>query len=311
MRLSAQLGLKAFFIVFSLGALCGPAGAVRDNEAGVLLLHAYTGRDWELGQPGCFPDSLLQDPELVTTRLKGDGMPHLVRVYAGFASDTVSEIAAFSFGIRYSDNVRILSSGACIGDGMEIPNSGWPASGGGIMANCSPPVRGRMIPLYWFAMSAKGPGFFEIVPHPLLNAGARFASGSMPPHVAAITGFGKLGFDLEGFSPIPGTKEVEGGCCVGSCFPLSSIECAYYRGTFLGTNVKCDQLPCGENPLRGGCCLPAGCEEHSALDCARLGGIFLGEGVGCDSLPCPGPDPDRSQLQGIQRRPEEPGNKER
>jgi hypothetical protein len=259
------------------------------NRGGAFVLHACSGADSESDQTnGCPADSGVHRLSQVRVRLRGDGKPHLVKLFAAFPEDSLGEIAGTCFGIRYSANVRVWSSGACNGDGIEASAVGWPASGGGTTISLSPMGRGTLIPLYWFLLSAKGPGYFEIVPHPLTSLGARFGNGSMPPRLEPVVGFGRIGFDVDGVLPVPGGETQTGGCCLEGCLVLSKVECDFYKGLFLGPNVKtCIEMPCSEHALKGGCCLPSGCEAHTPRDCARLGGDFLGEGVDCDSLPCP------------------------
>lgn len=268
------------------------SSAVTTNKGVVLVLHAVTDSGWELGDTRSCETVSLGSLSQVKTRLRGDGKPQLVMLYAAFPPDSAGDVAGACFGIRYTDNVRVLSFGACNGKGLEASAAGWPASGSGTSTAVIPAATGNLVPLYWFALSAKGPGKFSVEPHPLVNLGAKVANSALPSVLAPVTGFGRVGFDLEGEVPTPGQVVAKQGiCCVDGCWFLSDLECAHYAGVFLGPNVTdCEELPCGGGgpPLKGGCCLPGGCEPYSAVDCARLGGYFLGEGVDCDSLPCPG-----------------------
>jgi hypothetical protein len=282
--------------VLLLGAaLLGMAGSSRadvlvTNAGGVFVLHAPSMNPWEPGTVDACEQAPPASLSQVQTRLPADGVPRLVILYAYFPPDSSALVLGTCFGIRYSKNVKVWSYGACTSGGFELPNDGWPASGGGnSVANSHAKLAesGKPVSIYWFAVSAKGPGFFETTPNPGQNFGGKFGNTDIPAHLEPIAGYGKIGFDLDGFAPAPGHPAVKGACCTDACWPLSEIECTFFKGIFLGPGATCTNEPCGPTPLTGACCLATGCEMFSLLDCAKMHGISLGEGVSCGSRPCP------------------------
>ena len=278
-------------------AIClalAPAGwaAVPSDAGGVLVLHVESKVPYEYGTFDHCGDLVLSDPAQAVTRLPGDGIPRLVGVYAVFPPDSVGAIRAISFGIRYSESVRIVGQGACNAGGLCISLNGWPASDGGMSVQfpTNTEKKARVIPLYWFALLSKGGGSCELIPSPLAKLGGRFVTVEVPPQQEAITGYGRVGFDSDGFVPTAGARAVLAPCCVDQCWLLTKQECEQYHGDFLGVGMTCDNRPCRDDAYLGGCCLPEGCKMLTLVDCARDGGTPLGEGVRCDSVPCPKPE---------------------
>jgi hypothetical protein len=295
--LHPRRGLLRGFSCLAMVAATGLASvsvgwaAVPSNAGGVLVLHVESEVPYEYGTFDHCDDLVLSDSTQVVTRLPGDGIPRLVGVYAVFPPDSVGAIKAISFGIRYSEGVRIVGQAACNAGSIFIAMNKWPASNGGMSVHF--PVeaerRARVIPLYWFALLSKGEGSFELVPSPLAKLAGRFVTVEVPSRQEAIAGYGRIGFDSDGFVPTPGARAVLAACCVDQCWLLTKQECEQYRGYFLGIGMTCVNSPCREDAYLGGCCLPEGCEMLTLVDCARGGGTPLGEGVRCDSLPCPKP----------------------
>jgi hypothetical protein len=199
-------------------------------------------------------------------------------------------VKAIGFGVRYSENVRLVGQGSCSGGGLEIIMNGWPASHGGTSFNVMPDAVqvGKIIPLYWFAVSCRGEGTFEVIPHPAPKLGGRFVNTDYPPLETPIADFGRIGFDRDGYVPAPGPEPKVGAACVqGECRLLTRRECELYQGVWLGENATCVSEPCRDDARLGGCWLAAGCDTLTALNCAKAGGYFLGEGIGCGQRPCP------------------------
>jgi hypothetical protein len=261
------------------------------NAGGVLMLHVESELAYEYGTFDHCADLVLSDSARAVTRLIGDGVPRLVGVYAVFPPDSVGAVRGFCFGVRYSENVRVVAQAPCNAGGMSIAMNGWPAPNGGMSVHIA--VEGvkesRVIPLYWFAILGKGKGSFELIPNPVPKLAGRFVSVEFPYQEEPITGYGRLGIDQDGFAPAPGARAVVAPCCVDECRLLTKEECELYRGDFLGVGMTCQNSPCREDAYLGGCCLPEGCEMRTLVDCARDGGIPLGEGTRCDSVPCPKP----------------------
>lgn len=260
-------------------ALAGPT-----NQGGALVLRVEDGATYEVGTYDHCGQLTLSDSNSIRTRLPGDGKPHLVGLYAVFPADSVGSVKALGFGIRYSPNVRLLGCAACSGGGLEILMNGWPASGGGTSFNVMPDAvrQSRIIPLYWFALSCRGEGTFEVIPHPMARIAGRFANADFPPLETPIADYGRIGFNRDGHVAESGAAPLVGASCVaGECWRLTRHECSVYGGVWLGENADCEAEPCRDDARLGGCRFAAGCDTLSALDCARAGGYFLGEGVGC------------------------------
>jgi hypothetical protein len=292
---------RGFFLVSFCSAIVAvtcftkaPAGwaAAPSNGGGVLMLHVESELPYEYGTFDHCGDLVLSDPARAVTRLPGDGIPRLVGVYAVFPPDSVGAIRVVSFGVRYSKSVRVVGQVPCNAGGLSIVMNGWPASNGGMSVHVPAEAekKSRVIPLYWFAVLAKGQGSLELIPHPLPKLAGRFLSVEVPYEQEPIVGYGRIGFDSDGFVPAPGAGAVVAPCCcVDGCWLLTKQECELYRGDFLGIGMTCDNSPCREDAYLGGCCLPEGCRMLTLVDCARGGGAPLGEGARCDSVPCPKP----------------------
>ncbi len=272
--------------------LCaGSACAEATNAGGVLILHVED--RYELGSYRMCGSLSLEYREQAVTRLPGDGQPYLVGCYAAFPPGHPGHVRALSFGIRHTQNVRVISLGPCNEGGMIIPSQEWPASGGGVSLPFPAHMTkaGELASIYWFAVLSDGEGFLELTPHPVYRLGGTFVDAEMPPREESITGYGRIGFDQDGYLPMPGESHLRGACCTPEgCWIRTELECRHYEGVFLGVGAGCGSEPCGDFALKGGCCLQEGCEEHTWMNCILLGGHFLGEGVLCDSVPCPDPE---------------------
>lgn len=266
------------------------SGAPPTNRGVALLLHA----DATLSIDSA-PESLcgihLDDWRQARTRLPGDGRWHVVVAYAVAPADSTLDVNGVTFGIRHTPNVRVLSSGSCNGaDGIAIPQGKWPASDTGISMVFVPRSVGPLVPIHWFIVNAKGPGYFEATPNPDDDLGGNVANSYAPPQLAAFSAYGRIGFELDGALPTPGADNPDGICCLEEkCIGRSRLECAFYHGDFLGPVADCDRdRPCRPEADRGGCCLPGGCELRTLRSCALAGGRFLGEKTGCAPDACAG-----------------------
>ncbi len=288
---SRRVGCVVLAAVAGLIAVSGAGATAPSNAGGVLLLHVESEVPYEYGTFDHCRDLVLTDPARAVTRMPADGLPRLVGVYAVFPPDSVGAVRAFSFGVRYSDAVQIVGQAPCNAGGMSIAMNGWPGSNGGMSVHImAEGVReSRVIPLFWFALRGKSRGSFELIPHPVPKLAGRFVTVEVPYEQEAITAYGAIGFDQDGYAPAPGARAVLAPCCVDQCWLLTRAECEMYHGDFLGVGMTCDNSPCRDDAYLGGCCLAEGCRMLTLVDCSRSGGIPLGEKVRCDSLPCPEP----------------------
>lgn len=291
-RLFRGLSGLAMVAATFLGWMGAGWAATPSDRGGVLMLNAENLYPYEYGTLDHCGELSLSDSAQAVTRLPGDGIPRLVGVYAVFPPDSVGAIRAFSFGIHYTENVRIVAQVPCNGGGIAISMNGWPASNSGLSVHVPAEVekRSRVIPLFWLAVLSKGKGSLELTPHPVPKLAGRFVTVEVPYGQEPIIGYGRIGFDQDGFVPQPGDPGVVAPCCcVDGCWLLTKQECSLYRGDFLGIGMTCDNSPCRDDAYLGGCCLSDGCKMLTLVDCSRSGGIPLGEGARCDSLPCPQP----------------------
>ena len=280
----ALMALWVGSLMLGASAVRVPGALAMNNDGGVLLLHYESIDDFEGGN---FCELFtLRDPKAPRLRVPADGREHLIMAYASFPTDSVGWVAGVTFGIEYSPTVVVHSHGACNRNGLVIPEHGFPKSPSGVAVVNSPPSLGNIIPIYWFLVSAKGPGTFALTPHPNPNHGGSFATSEKVPTVSPICGYGSVGFDLEGSVPIPGQTQRMGACCLETCYDLSPADCDWFGGTFLGVDATCETLPCGEEARVGACCVGGTCELYTALECIQLGGRFVGEGTECSDDAC-------------------------
>ncbi len=282
--LPVTLGVVSIFVVSSVSS-----GST--NAGGILVLDLVPNLTLEDGDEVCTL-ATLADPALARVTAPADGVPRIAVLYAAFPSDSLAAVAAVSFGLRYPDSVHVLASGPCTGNGLNLPYGQWPRSGAGVGLSLDPISRRAMTPIYWFALSARTSGVFEIVPHPIHSLGGHFANVEMPPRVEAAVAYGKIGFGVAGVVAEFGPPQGLGACCLGSetCRRVSTLECEFYGGLFLGDHVDCDQaLPCSPEGTLGACCLPDGCEPMPRRGCVEAGGTYMGP-VPCASVDCAGVD---------------------
>ena len=269
-------------------------GAVfaKKNAGGVLVLHCATQVSPETPADKLCEAAILSQSSDALTRFPGDGKRVVVFVYAAFDADSVVDMRAVTFGLRFTANVKIAGSGICNGGGLAIPTPGWPSSGTGVSFMFDPSSKERMVPIYWFLVSCVGPGYFEVTPNPNQHMGGNFADSSVPALLEPVAGYGAIGFDLEGSIPVPGQLVPSGACCLGerTCIQFTKEECLYYFGEWLGPSIDCAKDdPCQPEADFGACCMSAGCQTLTRRECTKQGGTFLGEKVPCQGDPCPKP----------------------
>lgn len=275
-------------LILCAGSLAGSAAA--KNEGGVLVLHSDLSVSPDTPTDQICGAATLKGLEAVKTRLPGDGRRAVIFLYAAFPADSVVDLRAVTFGLRYTANIKVSQCGPCNGGGLAIPTPGWPAAGAGVSFIFEPAVETALVPIYWFIVTCKGPGYFEVTPNPNQGMGGNFADSRAPALTAPIAGYGAVGFDLEGHRPTPGEAAPRGSCCVGerTCLTLTKEECMYYFGDWLGTEVDCVRdEPCQPESEIGACCLPSGCQPTTRRECTRNGGAYLGDKVSCEGSPCP------------------------
>lgn len=264
------------------------AGKAPSQEGAVLALHAEPALDPDGDAASfCAPGSIA-DAAGARIRLPGDGTWHVIRAYLATGPDSSLALAGATFGVRYTPNVKVRGQGLCNGEGIGVPGGEYPASGTGTGFTFRPIKTGRCIPVAWFVVSARGPGYFEVTPHPRPELAGRLASPTAPPRLSPITGYGRVGFELDGSIPEPGTTLPMGSCCLDdACFQTTEAECTFYKGQYLGTTVTCapDNF-CRADADRGACCLPSGCAQKTRRDCLAAGGTFLGELKPCTADAC-------------------------
>lgn len=250
------------------------------NEGGVLLLHFEEdgGVDCDGFRLGSWDSAIAKVP--------ADGQEHRLSIYAAFPPADSVFVAGVTFGIRYSPTVEIVSHGTCSGEGREVPQKDWPASGTGTAFAFQPFQTEPLFGVCWFIVRAKGPGFFEVTPHPTPDHAGAFGNYEVPVHLESIRGYGRIGFGFEGLVPEPGPAVPRGICCLDRCFEISQVDCAFYKGLYLGEGTDCQSGPCGENALKGACCLEGECVSLSRFECVKASGTFLGETVDCAPSCC-------------------------
>ncbi|MFN8548887.1 MAG: hypothetical protein U0527_13205 [Candidatus Eisenbacteria bacterium] len=63
------------------------------------------------------------------TRLPGDGRRAVIFLYAAFPADSVVDLRAVTFGLRYTANIKVSQCGPCNGGRAGEFPPGWPAAG--------------------------------------------------------------------------------------------------------------------------------------------------------------------------------------
>jgi len=261
---------------------------IPENEGGVLTLHHYAGIDAESFEGDC---SLLRFSDLSEVNVSGldDGSQHLIAIHMSFPDEQPLAIAGATFGIDFTDNMNVVRYGFCkTPNGIVLPDGTWPMAESNVGIYFGPSATTNHFLVAWFIVTSDGPGSFSAVPHSDPGAGAAFANPSGSPHLAAVTGFGRIGFGAtNGVVPVPGEVMPRGVCCISEgCASLSNLACDYYGGLYLGEGTDCQSGPCAPDAAQGACCLLDGCNLLTRRDCFIQAGQFLGEGTTCDEADC-------------------------
>lgn len=219
------------------------------NSGGVLILHA-TGQTYSVGDGNYCGQANLTDCDDAVVRIDSPDAS-VFHVLAAFPDGSSPRLAGVTFGIEYSDCIRLPDWAAC-GD-FELPDPSWPASETGAAVTWVEAETTQLVDIYWFAGYSYGlPASFELVAHP--TGGANFADDAVPSNIDPVAGFSMLGFYSPGRGACPEDVSPTGACCFPGgtpCVIVSETQCFNGGGAYFGDGSSCDPSPCGPTPTRG------------------------------------------------------------
>ncbi len=294
-RLSFAL---AFLICASTYVLAGP------NAGGTIIVHSasltYEGHA-ECGRgtaPGSCATAVTRIDNATSDSLK------VWKVYAAFPSNACPRLKDITFGLAYDDDysdqngIVLNSYGSCAD--AELDMNGWPHNQTGTTLSWNSTQRATLVECYWFAgyNYYQVPKLFQLIAHP--EQGGYFADDGVPAELDAITGYGSLGFNMNGQVACPtilkdSPCDQVGACCLphgaGTCEILSEALCAAQGGAFRGIGTVCGVLPdsCkAQFGDRGACChKPLGmCTMEYASTCADTSSETFSSGTSCSPNYC-------------------------
>jgi hypothetical protein len=270
----------------------GSAALAGPNAGGTLILALSEGTVYSAGIDYCGSATAGDCDGAVPQGPVGDfAFPNVINCLAAFPG-AGGRLSGVTFGVEYT-GAAILDFGPC-GDGIEIPDGNWPASGSGTAVTWAAAQTDPLVEVYWFAAYGYGPGYtMEVVAHP--TQGGQFADDDVPSNIDDIAGYGVFGFETAGSAPCPPPPGGDEACCFqdGSCQDLDPRDCTAQGGTPQGVGSVCASTNCPPPPATGACCLSDGsCVVTTQADCQ---GEYQGDGVPCQPDPCiPIPTIDRS-----------------
>jgi hypothetical protein len=278
-----------------LALLCSPAMAGK-NANGALVVHtndanAYTtvglcGRFDTVDNPGgC--------EQAGTQTNKDDATPALIWCIAAFLPTANPGVAVIYSGLNHNlppGQGYFNNFGLCGPAGsFELPDAGWPDTGGNSVAFGTPIVGDTFFPFYFLNAFGFAGAFVGTAINPT-GGYAAFIDDSNPPVQDDIVQFGTVRWGTLGQNDCPDEPVAEGACCFpdGSCIVTPPDQCG---GNYQGDGTVCaPNNPC---PQPEACCFAdEHCENLLANDCVARGGTPQGPGSLCTAELCVIPDPE-------------------
>jgi len=216
-----------FALAFGLlMTFCNGKAHAGSNGGGVLILHANPGLTWTDSVDFCGGSELASCDSAIVTVVGGFPKTTVFHALAGFAAEASPKLSAVTFGIDYNDEaLELVARGSCAD--FELSTDDWPDPGSGTALFWEVPRESKVNELYWFAAyvySAADSSLFSLSPHPA--QGGTFADDSLPSQLDPVTGFGSLGFAIQGAGLCPSPEEGTGmgGMFEGGSSPAENGE---------------------------------------------------------------------------------------
>jgi hypothetical protein len=282
--------MRTAALLILLACLSSPALAGK-NAGGALIVHTiddvhYTTlicAQWELHDPGTCENANTQTDV-------GEDTPALIWLIVSFLESSNPGVLVIYFGLNHNlppGQGHFANFGMCAPAGsLEIPDPGWPDTGGNSVAFSSPVIGDTFFNFY--VLNAYGfVGAFVGTGINPTGGYAAFVDDSSPPILDQVTRFGTVRWGEPGDNDCLCCGE-PGACCLpdGSCVGVPAPECDALGGSFLGDETECDPNPC---PQLEACCFCLGddhCEALLAVECQAQGGVPMGAGTDCAPDPC-------------------------
>jgi hypothetical protein len=266
-----------------------PHAAALKNIDGALIIHTNDNVQYTAGADYCggsFDDPMLCE-QAGTRSDKGPDEAAVVWVLAAFRQNSTPAVAVVYFSLDHDLAGDAFADWSFCGPygSLEIPDAGWPATGGNSVAFGTPIASDMLFPVYWFALHGEPGATFGTSANPT-GGYAAFVDDSNPPLLDPIHLFGTMRWGLGGENECPAYAPA-GACCLydGRCLVVTEIACGDIGGAYQGDLSSCSPNPCPPMPV-GACCFDSLCAIDDQRSCVEDGGRFTGHEVPCDPNPC-------------------------
>lgn len=239
------LGGLALLLSTSLPAFAGK------NGGGSLIVHTNDAFSYTSSVCALFAGQEPASCEAANTRSDKDtSTPAHIWIIAAFDPTATPGVAVVYFGLDhnlptaqgYFENFSFCGPAGTI----EVPDAGWPDTGGNSVAFGAPVTGDNLFAVYYVnAYKADATSFVGTGINPT-GGYAAFIDDSNPPFQDDITNFGVVRWGQAGSNECP-TAPLQGACCMqedATCVLMYEGDCASALGVFQGDGSTCDS-PCG------------------------------------------------------------------
>jgi hypothetical protein len=239
------LGGLALLLATSLPAQAGK------NAGGALIVHTNDANTYTGGV--CARFDTMDSPgtcELAGTQTNNDdATPSLIWIIAAFDPGESPGVSSIYFGLNHNlppDQGYFANFAVCGPAGtLELPDAGWPETGGNTVAYPTPIVDDTFFPVYVLNAYGFADAFLGSGINPT-GGYAAFIDDGNPPLEDNITRFGVVNWGEAGSNECPEPAPT-GACCLqanATCIVTNESECQLPVGLYLGDGSVCGE-PCG------------------------------------------------------------------
>jgi hypothetical protein len=188
--------------------------------------------------------------DAVTQSNNDEATPPLVYLVAAFAPSGNPGVSVVYFGLDHNlppGQGYFNVFGLCGPPGsLELPDAGWPDTGGNSVAFGSPVVGDTFFHFYFLNAFGFEGAYIGTAINPA-GGYAAFVDDGSPPVLDMIHQFGKMRWYEPGYNECPGgPPPPTGACCFadGSCIVAEQPDCENQDGVYQGDGSTCEPNPC-------------------------------------------------------------------